>query len=80
MNTKKLLGIALTASGILLYVYVIIDGAMKGSIGVKGGLELTPILLSLGMYAILMGPALWLGEVPIAIKKFIEIKTGRKQG
>ncbi len=32
------------------------------------------------MYAILMGPALWLGEVPIAIKKFIEIKTGRKQG
>jgi len=30
------------------------------------------------MYAILVGPALWFGEVPTAIKKFIEAKTGKK--
>lgn len=78
MKTKELIGLILTALGLLLYIYAVVDGSMKGGIGVRGRVELTPILIALGMYAILIGPALWLGEVPIAIKKFIEAKTGKK--
>ena len=78
MRTKEVIGMLLTALGILLYIYAIVDGVMRGSIGVRGRVELTPILMAIGMYVILIGPALWFGEVPTAIKKFIEAKTGRK--
>lgn len=78
MKTKELIGLILTALGLLLYIYTLIEGGMKGMVGVSGRVELTPILMALGMYAILIGPALWLGEVPVAVKKFIEAKTGRK--
>jgi hypothetical protein len=78
MKTKEVIGMLLTVLGVLLYIYVIVDGAMKGGIGVRGRVELTPILMAIGMYAILVGPALWFGEIPTAIKKFIEAKTGKK--
>lgn len=78
MKTKEMIGIVLTGIGLLLYLYAIVVGGMKGSIGVRGKVEADAIIISLGMYAILIGPALWLGEVPVAIKKFIEAKTGKK--
>ncbi|MEM0454172.1 MAG: hypothetical protein QXO98_05915 [Sulfolobales archaeon] len=78
MKTKEMIGIVLTGIGLLLYLYAMVVGGMKGSIGVRGKVEADAIIISLGMYAILIGPALWLGEVPVAIKKFIEAKTGKK--
>ncbi len=78
MSTKELAGIFLTALGLVFYLYAIVDGSMKGAIGVKGSVEISAVLIAIGMLAILIGPALWLGEVPVAIKKFIEAKTGKK--
>ncbi|MCS7108898.1 MAG: hypothetical protein RMH77_06795 [Sulfolobales archaeon] len=78
MKTKEAVGIALTGLGLILYLYTIVIGGMRGAIGVRGTNEINAILISLGMYAVLIGPALWLGEIPVAIKKFIEAKTGKK--
>lgn len=78
VRLRELLGMLLTAVGLVLYIYAIVVGISSGSIGIKGRVELPALAMVFGMYAVLLGPALWLGDVPTAIKKFIEAKTGRK--
>lgn len=79
MKVRKVLGIIITAIAIILMLYELFYvNLTKGSIGVKGAVTIDSVLISAGFLLILVGPWLWLGEVPVAIKKLVEAKTGRK--
>jgi hypothetical protein len=68
---RKPLGMILTGVGILLYVIPLIYGFFKGSLG-------TDNVFGMGFYVslipVLIGPALWFGEVPEAIVKAVRAK------
>jgi len=72
VKPKEALGLLITiiAIGIVLYAYISTGGIVKGDISVAAGVS--------GFILILVGPYLWLGEVPSAVKKFVEAKTGVK--
>ncbi|MCX8184749.1 MAG: hypothetical protein RMI56_00980 [Sulfolobales archaeon] len=79
MKSKEAIGLAITATAIALLLYELFYvNLTKGSVGVKGTISSDSILISAGFLLILVGPWLWLGDVPVAVKKFIEAKTGRK--
>ncbi|MEM2307925.1 MAG: hypothetical protein QW266_03290 [Sulfolobales archaeon] len=79
MKPKETLGVIISVIAIILILYELLYvNLMAGSIGVKGAITNDAILISLGFLLILIGPWLWLGEVPVAVKKLIEAKTGRK--
>jgi putative Mn2+ efflux pump MntP len=69
-ETKRLAGMALTALGVLLLAYAIVTGLAKGQIGTKEA-AITPDIAAfiVGWFAVLIGPALWLGETPAVIRK-----------
>ncbi|PUA33627.1 MAG: hypothetical protein B7O98_04230 [Zestosphaera tikiterensis] len=76
---KEALGLFLTVLALAIFVYEILYvGLFIGTIGVKGSVATDAVLISFGWLLILIGPALWLGEVPTNVKKLIEAKTGRK--
>ena len=72
-DPKRTLGLILTILGIALMGYAIIVGLSKGSIGVKNSQTIAQetIALIIGWFAVLAGPALWLGETPAAIRKAV---------
>jgi hypothetical protein len=72
MKPKEALGLAITviSVAVLFYAFIATGGAVKGDLALAAAAS--------GFALILLGPYLWLGEVPIAIKKFIEAKTGAK--
>lgn len=79
VKPKEMLGAIITIVAIILIFYELLYvNLTRGSIGVKGTVTTDSILMASGFLLILIGPWLWLGEVPVAIKKFIEAKTGRK--
>lgn len=79
MKAKEALGLVLTVLSFVILAYEILYvGLVTGSIGVKGQVATDSILISVGFLMIILGPMLWLGEVPTNIKKLIEAKTGRK--
>jgi len=79
VKPKETLGVIISVIAIILILYELLYvNLMAGSIGVKGAITNDAILISLGFLLILIGPWLWLGEVPVAVKKLIEAKTGRK--
>jgi len=79
VKPKETLGVIISVIAIVLILYELLYvNLMAGSIGVKGAITNDAILISLGFLLILIGPWLWLGEVPVAVKKLIEAKTGRK--
>ncbi|MEN2999391.1 MAG: hypothetical protein ABDH61_02310 [Acidilobaceae archaeon] len=79
MGQKELAGLLITVLSLLLIVYeLFVVGLLKGNVGVKGQITLDAVLISAGFLLILLGPWLWLGEVPVAVKKFVEAKTGRR--
>jgi hypothetical protein len=67
----KPLGMVLTGAGIILYAVPLIYGFFKGSLG-------TDSIFGMGFYValipVLVGPALWFGEVPEAIVKAVRAK------
>jgi len=76
---KELVGMLITVLGLVLLFYELAYvGLTKGAIGVKGDVSSDAILITAGWMLILVGPALWFGEVPVNIKKMIEAKTGKK--
>ncbi|MEM1888612.1 MAG: hypothetical protein QXN04_00480 [Pyrobaculum sp.] len=78
-SIKRTIGAVITLIGLALFIYVFFFIAItQGSVGVRGQVTLDPILGVVGFLLILAGPALWLGEVPVNIKKFVEAKTGKK--
>jgi len=79
MKAKEGLGVAITIIAVLLLLYELFYvNLTRGGIGVRGQVSTDSILISAGFLLILIGPWLWLGEVPVAIKKFIEARTGRR--
>ncbi len=79
MKAKEAVGLLITILAVLLLLYeVFYVNLTRGSIGVKGEITTDAILVSTGFLLILIGPWLWLGDVPVAIKKLVEAKTGRK--
>jgi hypothetical protein len=68
---RKPLGMILTGVGIILYAVPLIYGFFKGSLG-------TDSIFGMGFYVslipVLVGPALWFGEVPEAIVKAVRAK------
>ena len=80
-TAKQVLGIVITLTALALLFYELFYvNVVFGKIGVEGTVSIDAILLTAGFLVILIGPWLWLGEVPAAIKKMIEAKTGRKVG
>ncbi len=81
MRPKEAVGLMVTVLSLLLFAYEIFYvGLVTGTIGIKGQVTTDALLLSTGFLLIILGPALWLGEVPTNLKKLIEAKTGRKLG
>jgi len=64
------IGAILTILGIIFLIYVFYYGATHGAIGSSQAKMTTEAWLALlGWFFILVGPALWLGETPVAVKK-----------
>ncbi|MEM0378342.1 MAG: hypothetical protein QXP68_06805 [Thermosphaera sp.] len=72
MKPKEMVGLIITIIAIIILFYTFISTG-----GVVTGDNAT-LAATAGFILILLGPWLWLGEVPVAIKKFIEAKTGTK--
>jgi len=65
----KAIGAILTIGGLLILLYVFYIGATKGMIGEPGQMSRDAWLAIIGWFAFLIGPALWAGETPVAIKE-----------
>ncbi|MEM0014860.1 MAG: hypothetical protein QXS42_03610 [Zestosphaera sp.] len=79
MGAKEVLGLVITILSLLIFAYEILYvGLTVGGIGIKGQVAADALLISAGFLLIILGPALWLGEVPANLKKLVEAKTGRK--
>ncbi len=73
MDSKQAVGAIITILGLILFLYIIVDGAQKGAIGSKDEVSTDALLTIVAWFMILGGPALWFGETPAAIKR----RTGR---
>ncbi len=69
---KKAIGILITVIG----VATIIAGFAIGGGRVSG--DMAPVVALMGFAVLLVGPWLWFGDVPVAVRKFVEARTGRK--
>ena len=79
MKAKEGLGVAITIISVLLLLYELFYvNLTRGGIGARGQVSTDSILISAGFLLILVGPWLWLGEVPVAVRKFVEARTGRR--
>lgn len=65
----KAAGAIITILGIIFLLYVFYIGAVNGTIGEAGKLKTDAWLALAGWFFILIGPALWAGETPVAIKE-----------
>ncbi len=79
MKAREGIGLAITLIAILLLLYELLYvNLTHGRIGIADQVSTDAILISAGFLLILLGPWLWLGEVPVAIRKFVEARTGRR--
>jgi hypothetical protein len=79
VRAKEGIGLAITIVAILLMLYELFYvNLTRGGIGARGQVTTDAVLICAGFLLILVGPWLWLGEVPVAIRKFVEARTGRK--
>ncbi|MEM2021253.1 MAG: hypothetical protein QXP80_03385, partial [Zestosphaera sp.] len=75
MGAKEAVGLVITVLSLLLFAYEIFYvGLVMKAIGIKGQVTTDALLISAGFLLIILGPALWLGEVPTNLKKLIEAK------
>ena len=79
MRAREGIGLVITTVAILLMLYELFYvNLTRGGIGVRGQVTTDAVLICTGFLLILIGPWLWLGEVPVAIRKFVEARTGRR--
>jgi hypothetical protein len=79
VRAKEGIGLVITTVAILLMLYELFYvNLTRGGIGARGQVTTDAVLICAGFLLILIGPWLWLGEVPVAIRKFVEARTGRK--
>jgi len=75
----EVIGLLITVVALLILAFEILYvGLFTGSIGLKGEITVHSVLTTIGWLLLLVGPALWLGGVPVNIKKMVEARTGRK--
>lgn len=72
VKPREILGIVLTG----LAIAVIVASFVVQGTHVSGNWAIATAFM--GFIIILLGPWLWLGETPVAVKKFIEARTSRK--
>ncbi len=79
MKPKEAVGIAVTLIAVIVMLYELFYVNLTGgAIGVSGAVTTDAALLSAAFIMILIGPWLWLGDAPVAVKKLVEARTGRK--
>lgn len=69
---RAILGAAVTVVGLVLVVYALAAGAFEGRIGSEEGFTGHAAAAILGWFMILVGPAVWFGEAPVAITRAAE--------
>jgi len=69
VKPSQALGAALTVLGVLMFLWGLVAGLLYGGIR-----DLNASVMVLSLYPILLGPWLWFGEVPAALKRFVEAK------
>ena len=77
MEAKQALGAAITLIGILLMLYAIAAGFQQGQIGNNEtkSMATDAMAMIVGWFMVLLGPALWFGEAPAAVRP--ESSSGR---
>lgn len=78
MSVKEAVGVLITLVAVIVLAYAYASAIATAGGQVTGDIALYAAIS--GFIVILLGPYLWLGEVPTAIKKFVEAKTGAKLG
>ncbi|MEM3229378.1 MAG: hypothetical protein QXR98_06525 [Fervidicoccaceae archaeon] len=84
MKIKEAIGAIITTISLLIFFYEIAYvGLLTGKIGASGKITYDAILSTASFLLVILGPALWFGEAPTALKKLVEAKRGKvekKQG
>ncbi len=76
MQTRELLGLIITIAALLLMAYATLYvGLLSRKID-----DMNAWLYSVAWLLLLVGPWLWMGTVPGALRKFVEARTGRRLG
>lgn len=69
MRLSEALGAVITIIGVIMFFWGLAAGAMYGKIdGVNSAIFIN------SLYPLLLGPWLWFGEVPSALRRFVEAK------
>ena len=65
---NRVLGLALTAIGVLLFTYAVAAALGKGHIGSREVWTSDAVAILVGWFLLLIGPAVAFGEAPAAVK------------
>lgn len=65
---SRALGLALTAVGVLLFIYAVVAALGKEHIGSKEAWTPDAIAILVGWFLLLIGPAVAFGEAPVTVK------------
>ncbi|MDM7275018.1 MAG: hypothetical protein P3X22_002695 [Thermoprotei archaeon] len=76
MQTRELLGLIITVIALLIMAYA----TLYVGFSVRKIEAMNAWLYSIAWLLLLVGPWLWIGTVPGALKRFVEARTGRKLG
>ncbi len=81
MNSKEISGMVITIIGALLLAYAFIVGGLHGHIGSETSITGDAWAALLGMFLVIIGPALWFGEVPTVFREKVERpSSSQKEG
>ncbi len=78
LNAREALGAVLTIVGIGLLAFAFTAGAINKHIGEGGKISFDAWMTIIGWFLIIIGPALWFGETPAAIKEKAKAGGGGK--
>ncbi len=76
MDAKRGAGAVMTIAGMLLFLYALVAGALRGHIGSKAAWTPDAVAVIVGWFLIMIGPALYFGSTPARILKEVESKRG----
>jgi len=78
MGAKQALGALLTFAGLALYFYGIGVQIAYGKVANDLVTPWDAYIFASSIFLILLGPWLWFGEIPEALKRFVEAKLSRE--
>jgi len=74
MTPREVVGAVITILGILLIGYSLTAGAIHHAIGVAGKVSGDALSAILGWFLVIIGPAVWFGETPVALRRQVTKK------